>query len=136
MQLHLVRIGCRWIFQATPTGRQIGLRWRWWVATERESSKDQGVLGVPVHQPEPPHELVVQGVVDQVKNSIHQQICLFLLKGILKTEIYPLQGVELRGGSGPQEGNIWVDGEPVCDDTFTESSHGEVNAQVICRCGA
>ena len=28
-----------------------------------------------------------------------------------------------------------MDGQPVCDDTFTESSHGEVNAQVICRCG-
>ena len=41
--------------------------------------------------------------------------------------------VELKGGSGPHEGNVWVDGEPVCDDTFTESSHGEVNAQVICR---
>ena len=48
-------------------------------------------------------------------------------------EFYPLPGVELRGGSGPNEGNIWVDGEPVCDDTFTESSHGEVNARVICR---
>ena len=43
--------------------------------------------------------------------------------------------VELKGGSGPHEGNIWVDGEPVCDDTFTESDHGEENAQVICRCG-
>ena len=61
-------------------------------------------------------------IVDQVKRSIGQKICLYFLPG-----------VELRGGSGPHEGNIWVDGEPVCDDTFTESSHGEVNAQVICR---
>ena len=41
--------------------------------------------------------------------------------------------VELRGGSGAHEGNIWVDGKPVCDDTFGKSTHGDVNAQVICR---
>ena len=66
-------------------------------------------------------------IADQVKESFGQNICPF------QKVMYLLPGVELRGGSGPHEGNIWVDGKPVCDDTFTESSHGEVNAQVICR---
>ena len=68
MELDLVRINSRWIFPATPAGTQIGLRWRWWETTEREVSKDQGVLVVTVDRP--PHGLVVQVIVDQVKNSI------------------------------------------------------------------
>ena len=46
------------------------------------------------------------------------------------------EGVELRGGSGPHEGNIWVDGKPVCDDFFTSSSgrdYGHGNALIVCR---
>ena len=97
---------------------------------EGEVLKDQGVLEVTSRHAPPPRlvvDLVAQAVVDQVKKSIGQKIFPF------QKEFYPLPGVELRGGSGPFEGNIWVDGEPVCDDTFTESSHGEVNARVICR---
>ena len=36
--------------------------------------------------------------------------------------------VKLVGGSGPHEGNIFVGGEPVCDDY-----HGSSNALVVCR---
>ena len=43
------------------------------------------------------------------------------------------EGVELRGGAGPHEGNIWVDGKPVCDDTFDYDTFGRVNARVVCR---
>ena len=78
MELDLVRINSRWIFPATPAGTQIGLRWRWWETTEREVSKDQDVLGVPVDQPPHAHGVVARvDQVDQVKNSILQQICLF-----------------------------------------------------------
>ena len=36
--------------------------------------------------------------------------------------------VKLVGGSGPHEGNIFVGGLPVCDD-----SHDVDNARVVCR---
>merc|ERR1711972_271000 len=41
--------------------------------------------------------------------------------------------LKLIGGSGPHEGNIFWDGKPVCDDTFTDNSHGNQNAKVVCR---
>ena len=42
-------------------------------------------------------------------------------------------GLELRGGSGSHEGNIFLDGRPVCDDGFTASEKGPENALVVCR---
>ena len=36
--------------------------------------------------------------------------------------------MKLVGGSGPHEGNIFVGGEPVCDD-----GHDALNALVVCR---
>ena len=39
--------------------------------------------------------------------------------------------VELVGGSGPNEGNILVWGQPVCDDDHP--SYGAQNALVVCR---
>ena len=42
--------------------------------------------------------------------------------------------LELRGGSGPHEGNIYVNGQPVCDDGDGESYHfSKENAIVVCR---
>ena len=38
------------------------------------------------------------------------------------------QPLELVGGEGPYEGNIFVMGRPVCDTTATPE-----NAQVVCR---
>ena len=44
--------------------------------------------------------------------------------------------LELRGGSGPHEGNIYVNGQPVCDDGDGESYHfSKENAIVVCRFG-
>ena len=42
-------------------------------------------------------------------------------------------GFELLGGSGPHEGNLFVNRKPVCDDHFTEEAHGPMNAYVVCR---
>jgi len=43
-----------------------------------------------------------------------------------------IQGLELRGGlSGEHEGNIFLDGRPVCDDGFSQRGHE--NAIVVCR---
>jgi deleted-in-malignant-brain-tumors protein 1 len=39
--------------------------------------------------------------------------------------------VELVGGSGPHEGNVIINGQPVCDDGSFE--YGTQNAQVVCR---
>ena len=39
--------------------------------------------------------------------------------------------VTLVGGSGPHEGNIFVGGQPVCDDGSEE--HLMSNARVVCR---
>ena len=44
-------------------------------------------------------------------------------------QYYLCTSVELRGGKAPWEGNIFVDGQPVCDDTYT----GEEIATVVCR---
>ena len=41
--------------------------------------------------------------------------------------------VELVGGSGPHEGNVIINGQPVCDDGSFE--YGTQNAQVVCRFG-
>ena len=39
-------------------------------------------------------------------------------------------GLELRGGSS-EEGNIFLDGRPICDDGF--ALNGQENALVVCR---
>ena len=39
--------------------------------------------------------------------------------------------VVLVGGSGPQEGNIMVNGEPVCDDG--SEAYRAATAAVVCR---
>merc|ERR1712130_481265 len=45
-----------------------------------------------------------------------------------------IQGLELRGGlSGEHEGNIFLDGRPVCDDGFSGDENGNENALVVCR---
>ena len=41
---------------------------------------------------------------------------------------FALSEVQLVGGSGPHEGNIFVGGKPVCDD-----DHDVENALVVCR---
>ena len=41
--------------------------------------------------------------------------------------------MELRGGSGSHEGNIFLDGRPVCDDGFSGDENGNENALVVCR---
>jgi len=43
------------------------------------------------------------------------------------------KGLELRGGSGSHEGNIFLDGRPVCDDGFSGEESGHENAIVVCR---
>jgi len=43
------------------------------------------------------------------------------------------KGLELRGGSGSHEGNIYLDGKPVCDDGFSGEESGRQNAIVVCR---
>jgi len=43
------------------------------------------------------------------------------------------QGIELRGGSSWMEGNLFVDGKPVCDDQWQTNLHGNQNAGVVCR---
>ena len=44
--------------------------------------------------------------------------------------------LELRGGSGPHEGNIYVNGRPVCDDGGDGSYYfSKENAIVVCRFG-
>jgi len=42
-----------------------------------------------------------------------------------------VQVLELVGGSGPNEGNILLNGRPVCDDGY--QNYGPQNAQVVCR---
>merc|ERR1712130_1084814 len=44
-----------------------------------------------------------------------------------------IRDLELVGGSGAHEGNIFWKGKPVCDDTFHDNSHGQRNANVVCR---
>ena len=39
----------------------------------------------------------------------------------------------LLDGSGPHEGNIFLDGRPICDDKHTDDEHGRQNALVVCR---
>ena len=43
-----------------------------------------------------------------------------------------ITGIELRGGSSWMEGNLFVDGKPVCDDHWDR--YGNQNAEVVCRC--
>ena len=53
---------------------------------------------------------------------------------MLRPEIdYTLTDFKLVGGSGNHEGNLFVNRKPVCDDEFTESTHGPMNAFVVCR---
>jgi len=49
--------------------------------------------------------------------------------GLPVTDDLPV--MELVGGSGPHEGNILLNGQPICDDGYT--SYGPQNAQVLCR---
>jgi deleted-in-malignant-brain-tumors protein 1 len=56
-------------------------------------------------------------------------------RGDLPTEcLSDVQGfipIELVGGTGPHEGNVMINGLPVCDDGSFE--YGTQNAQVVCR---
>ena len=60
---------------------------------------------------------------------------LFFFKPVVFTPC-SFSELELRGGSGPHEGNIYVNGQPVCDDGDGESYHfSKENAIVVCRFG-
>merc|ERR1719500_397466 len=53
-------------------------------------------------------------------------------RGDLPTEcLSDVPAIELVGGSGPHEGNVIINGQPVCDDGSFE--YGTQNAQVVCR---
>ena len=42
--------------------------------------------------------------------------------------------LELRGGSGPHEGNVFINGFPVCeDDEFNVNQWRRAEANVVCR---
>ena len=47
----------------------------------------------------------------------------------------PYVGVVLVGGSGPHEGAVHVEGQPVCDDMWELylGEQGNTNAGVVCR---
>ena len=63
------------------------------------------------------------------KNLNSLKIYFFFGQFVFKTSA----GLELRGGSGSHEGNIFLDGRPVCDDGFSGGESGHQNAIVVCR---
>ena len=43
--------------------------------------------------------------------------------------------LELRGGSGPHEGNVYLNGSPICeDDSNNVNQWRSEEAAVVCRC--
>ena len=48
----------------------------------------------------------------------------------LTVTLSPVERLELRGGKTPNMGNIFVNGQPVCDDY---ADHNNNAAMVVCR---
>ena len=60
-------------------------------------------------------------------------IYMQIKKAYLDVTFHLSPELTLLGGSGPHEGNIFLDGRPVCDDMHTADEHGRQNALVVCR---
>jgi len=69
--------------------------------------------------------------------SMHSQIRLLSEQVVNEEKIHQVinsrQGIELRGGTSWMEGNLFVDGKPVCDDRWETVRYGNQNAGVVCR---